>query len=112
MPATAWVDDEGQIIKNVTNMMGMQTVMMRTTKEKALAEFSPPEFFAPTTIEAGRTIDRKVAQRIDYVLSPRNKAFALTVPPETGMQKVTGQADGNIDLSKVKPLLFDMSSKK
>ena len=97
--STVWVDDDGQIIKNITSMMGMDMIMTRATREQALADFSPPEFFAPTTIDAGRRLDRKAANRIDFVLAPIKDAFPLTVPPQTGMQTVTDQADGKIHLT-------------
>jgi hypothetical protein len=85
---TSWIDDSGMPCRVAINMAGLPMVMTRTSKENALKEFSPPEFFSPTTIQADRPIDRKAAQRVDYTLSLRDNSVDMPELPRTAMQKV------------------------
>ncbi len=98
LETTAWIDDEGTVLRTLLPMMGLETVMTRTTKAKALAEFSPPEFFMPTTIAANKKIDRRKAQQIEYVLRIKNGKDELPPIPTTGMQEPTRQNDGSVKL--------------
>jgi len=79
-------------------MMGWETVMTRATKAEALAEFSAPEFFMPTTIPARKPIDRAKAEQIEYVLRLKNGDGSLPPIPTTGMQTPTRLEDGSVKL--------------
>ncbi len=98
LETTAWINEEGTVLKTSLPMMGLETVMTRTTKEKALAEFSPPEFFAPTTIPAQKKIDRAKSHQIEYVLRLKNGDGQLPPIPTTGMQTPTRLEDGSVKL--------------
>lgn len=98
LKTTAWIDDEGTVLRTSLPMMGLETVMTRTTKAKALAEFSAPEFFMPTTIPARKAINRRTAQQVEYVLRIKNGAGSLPPMPTTGMQKPTHLEDGAVKL--------------
>ncbi len=98
LETTAWIDDEGTVLRTKLPMMGLVTEMTRTTKEKALAEFSAPEFFMPTTIPANKTINRGKAQQVEYVLKIKNGVGTLPPIPTTGMQTPTPQDNGSVRL--------------
>jgi len=93
MNTTAWLDDERNIVRTELPMMGIPMVMVRTSRERALAEFSPPEFFMPTTIPSPRPINRERAQSIEFVLRLKDTSVAMPPIPATGMQ-TPGDADG------------------
>lgn len=98
LETTAWIDEEGNVLKSSLPMMGVETVMTRTTKEEALADFAPPEFFAPTTIPARKPINRAKSTEIEYVLRLKNGDGELPPIPTTGMQTPTRQEDGSVKL--------------
>jgi hypothetical protein len=99
LETTAWINDEGTVLRTSLPMMGLETVMTRTTKAKALAEFSAPEFFMPTTIPARKPINRGKAQQIEYVLRLKSGGGSLPPIPTTGMQKPTRLEDGSVKLT-------------
>lgn len=94
--SVTWVDAEGEVLRSTVQMAGMNMVMTRSTKEKALAEFEPPEFFNPTTIAADRSIDRNAAKTIEFVVRPKNPGMKLPELPKTGMQTPRPNDDGSV----------------
>ncbi len=95
----AWTDEHGTILRTESNMMGLKLVMARCTKDEALAEFTPPEFFVPTMVKVDRPIDRERTKSIDYILRPRDARLGLPQLPETGMQHVVSREDDAVHLT-------------
>jgi hypothetical protein len=88
MPSTVWYSPEGDVYRMSMNIGGISAVMTRSTKAKALEEFPPAEFFAPTLVSAGRYIDRAKSARIVYLLKPKLPGATMPPMPDTSMQKV------------------------
>jgi len=95
----AWVLPDGRTLRTMMQLAGMNMVMNRSTKDEALAEFSPPEFFMPTTIEVDAPIDRTAARRIDYTLRTRKEGGRLPPIPRTAMQRVIARENGLVKLA-------------
>ena len=94
MVTEIWMNEDGVSLKSSSSLSGMQLILERTTKDKALADFSPPEFFMPTTIKADRSIDREKARRIQYLLHLKDKTQSMSPLPQTDMQ-TPGEVSGN-----------------
>jgi len=99
MSTIAWVDEQGDVLRTSLNMMGMAMTITRATKEQALADFSPPEFFTPTTIKVRSPIDRRAARQVDYLLRLRDRNVQMPLLPPTGMQKPTVVPDDAVRLT-------------
>lgn len=81
-----WVDDEARPVVTVMNMGGLSFTMYRSTKEEALKEASPPEFFFNTFIQTDRRIESG-AQGVTLRLRvPAEQKEGLPDIPDTGMQ--------------------------
>lgn len=94
MTTSAWLGPDEQVVRTELPLMGLAMVMTRATRAEALAEFTPPEFFMPTTIPARRPIDRENARSIEFVVQTKNKAVAMPALPATAMQK-PGDVESN-----------------
>lgn len=85
--SVAYVDENGQVLRAVTPFGGFEMTMTATTKERALAEFEPPEFFMDTLVKVHRAIDRQSATRIRYTLRVSGADGRAPELPSTPMQK-------------------------
>ena len=94
MVTEIWMNEDGIPLKSSSNLVGLQMILVRTTKDKALADFSPPEFFMPTTIKVDRRIDREKARRIEYLLVLKDKTQPMSPLPLTDMQ-TPGEVSSN-----------------
>ena len=94
MVTETWMNEDGIPLKSSSSLIGMQMILVRTTKDKALADFSPPEFFMPTTIKVNRSIDREKARRIEFQLLLKDKTQQMSQLPQTDMQ-TPGEVSGH-----------------
>ncbi len=95
----AWVNAEGTVLKTEIPIMGMHMTSIRCSKDDALREFTPPEFFMPTAIKVNRRIDRKKATRIVYNMSLKDNTFIMPKIPQTAMQTAVTGEDGTVRLT-------------
>lgn len=98
MTTTTWVDDDHNVLRTEMPLMGIPMVMTRSTREDALAEFTPPEFFMPTTIRANQPIDRVKAKRIEFRLRLKDKSVAMPKMPTTDMQTPSDAPSNGVTL--------------
>ncbi|HRX84063.1 MAG TPA: transglutaminase family protein [Phycisphaerae bacterium] len=96
---TVWIDSDHEVLRTEMPLMGIPMVMTRSTREKALAEFSPPEFFMPTTIRSPRSIDRKNARAIEFVLRLKDRSVAMPKLPKTDMQTPSDVTSNSVHLT-------------
>lgn len=96
--STGWYSPEGDALRLTIPMGGIDVAMTRATREEAEAEFPPAEFFAPTLIEGGRSIDRARAREVIYALKTKPGRAPLASVPDTAMQKMLEAKDGVVKL--------------
>lgn len=95
----SWVDKEGRPLKSKVPAPGLGDMVIVTTDETtALADFVPPEIFMSTVVKANRRIDPGKAQRVKYRIRTLRDDVDLGTLPETGMQAVSKNDDGTIDV--------------
>ena len=99
----AWVSPDGVMLKSTINLAGMKLLMQRATKAEALADFDPPEFFAPTTITVPEKINRAAARRIEYTLELKDKSGPMPPLPVTDLQKVEPVSDYSVRVNVTRP---------
>lgn len=86
IPSTGYVDETGNILKAETAMAGFNMVMTRSTRDKALKQFEPPEFFVDTLIDVDKEINRDTANKITYTLRVKGDDQQIPPLPTTAMQ--------------------------
>lgn len=66
---TEYVDLEGNLVRAVTDLGGLEVTILASDKETAMAEFDAPEMMASTLIKADRNLDDHMrARRASFVL--------------------------------------------
>lgn len=66
---TEYVDLEGNLVRAITDLGGLEVTILASDKETAMAEFDAPEMMASTLIKADRRLDDHMfARRATFVL--------------------------------------------
>lgn len=66
---TEYVDLDGNLVRAVTDLGGLEVTILASDKQTAMAEFDAPEMMASTLIEADRNLDEHMrARRASFVL--------------------------------------------
>ncbi len=81
-----YVDAMGRVLRTEIPMAGLSMRLTATTREQALDDFDPPEFFVDTLVQIDRAIDRDTAQRIEYTLKISGADRSIPDLPTNAMQ--------------------------
>jgi hypothetical protein len=99
---TVYVRDDMEALKTVTPMLGTNLEMVACTKEFAISEVQPVEFFDKFILRSPKALKNiAAAKSATYHLAPTRRTELII--PETDAQKVTRGADGAVVVT-VRPL--------
>ncbi|MCP4247440.1 MAG: transglutaminase domain-containing protein [bacterium] len=96
----SWLDADGRVLKTVVNMPGLGNMeMVVADKKTATAQAPAPEFFVNTMVSSARTIDRKAARSLRYLLRVTGQGDPMADLPSTGMQTPGKRTDQTLELT-------------
>jgi hypothetical protein len=101
LTTVSYLDADGEAQKSVIDMMGMTLELVACTREYALSESDPADFFNRFLLAAPAGMaDPAKAKSAVYVLKPNAADGKLTVP-DTASQTVKANADGTYTVTVV-----------
>jgi transglutaminase-like putative cysteine protease len=98
MDVVSWVTEDWTLLKSRVQTMGLSIEMVRTDKQTALKDVTPPELFVDTLVKTDKKIDRAAARSIRYRLGVTGEGEPVPDLPITGMQKPGQRTDNGLDL--------------
>ncbi len=92
---TAWIEENGRLLKMDMPFGGMNITLVGSTEEEAKASFSPPDLFTETLIPLNRIIPEN-AQTVTFLV--RSSGEVITEIPDSAFQSVRRIDEGTYEV--------------